>query len=351
MLNVSASKCLEGNTGTSKQKSPTPFVNIKDDGKKSKNYTWTSYEVKAIPLCDIIKYVCYSPELCPSSGRKHWQGFIHLKNQMTISALQKYFRKHNWSFGKLFKSLGTIQENRIYCGFDKYEKIQPNGTIKTKEKNNDFFEWGTPPSQGCRTDLNKIKDNLVDGTTTLKRVVLDDPLIYHQYGRTLEKINNYVINNKFRSWMTKGTWYYGKTGTGKSHKAFQNYNNDTHYVLNQHDNGFWQGYNGQEIVIINEFRGEINFSEILDIVDKYPKKVKIKGNDPVPLLAKQVIITSCFHPMDIYKNSLSKEEHFDQFERRFDIIHLTEQYNPHQDVNIIDLPNDKSLFSAIINGS
>lgn len=304
-----ASKCLEGNNETSKQK----FF----------SYCFTSFEEKEPPFVeDKIRYICYSPEICPTSGRKHWQGFIYLHNQMTITAIQKYFQKnYNYQFGFLKNNDGTAEQNRIYCGYADYEK---DGKIK--KKNEAFKEFGVIPIQGKRTDLISIKDKMVKGELKLDDVILNEPITYHQYGRTLKEIQRIVNKKKFRNWMTEGIWYYGKTGTGKSHRAFENFNPEKMYVFNVNDGGFWNGYEGHEIVIINEFRGQIPFSELLDLIDKHPKNVKIKGSDTVPFLAKKVIITSSKHPKNIYINALDDEENFDQLERRIKIIELKEKY-------------------------
>ena len=83
----------------------------------------------------------------------------------------------------------------------------------------------------------------------------------------------------------------------------------------------WDGYKGQEIVIFNEFRGQIKFSELLDLCDKWPKTVKWRCRESVPFLAKTIIITSIKAPDEVYARLL-QDEPMAQFERRFEIRHL-----------------------------
>lgn len=78
---------------------------------------------------------------------------------------------------------------------------------------------------------------------------------------------------------------------------------------------------GQETVIINEFRGGILFSELLELVDKWPKQVRRRNREPLPFISKNVIITSALHPKDVYHN-ISENDSFAQLERRFEIRRL-----------------------------
>lgn len=302
-----ASKCFEGNNGPQS---------------KYYSYCFTSFEPKCKkpPMADCFRFLCYSPEVCPTTGRHHWQGYVYLENQKTMSALHKYMLKHhNYHIGNLEICNGDADENMIYCGKQDYNK---NG--KFKPANPEYEEFGKAPQQGERVDLIKIGQSIKEGKT-VDQIAVENPYIYHQYGRTLNKLESIELKKKYRNWQTVGIWYYGKTGVGKSHAAFENFNPNTHYVLNQEDGGFWQGYTGQETVIINEFRGEIKFSLLLQLVDKWPYNVKVKGNDSYPLLAKTIIVTSCKHPKDIYYNCLDDEENINQLMRRFTITELKER--------------------------
>lgn len=122
--------------------------------------------------------------------------------------------------------------------------------------------------------------------------------------------------------MTEGLWIFGETGTGKSQQAYKDYHPDTHYNL-PNDNGWWDGYTGQKIVIINEFRGEIKYSELLELLDWTPKTVKRRGREPVPLLAEQIIITSSLSPEEVYSN-LALNDSLGQLLRRIKIVELKE---------------------------
>ena len=188
-------------------------------------------------------------------------------------------------------------------------------------KENRYHHFGTKPQQGKRYDLEMVRDEISSGSKTVEEICVSHPMLYHQYGRTLEKLEEINLRKKFRTWMTTCDWVYGKTGTGKSHYAFENYHPDTHFVYNPQDNGFWNGYSGQETVIINEFRGQIPYGELLDLIDKWPKTVKVKGKSPIPFLAKHIIITTPMKPSEVYSN-LSFNDDLSQLLRRINLIQL-----------------------------
>jgi hypothetical protein len=91
--------------------------------------------------------------------------------------------------------------------------------------------------------------------------------------------------------------YVGPTGTGKSHRAW------SEASLNAFPKDprtkFWDGYQGQEHVVMDEFRGAIDISHMLRWLDKYPVIIEVKGSSTV-LKAKKIWITSNLNPHEWY---------------------------------------------------
>lgn len=284
---------------------------------RSRKLVFTSYDITK-PHHDFeneeiddnqIKFLIYQREKCPKTGKIHFQGFVYFYDKTSIKKAKKYLQIKN---GWLQYAFALVKDNVKYCS--KIESAIP-GSQEV---------YGTQPQQGKRTDLNELKDSLIAGTKTVDDITLDYPMMYHQYGRTLSRIETIILRKQYRQWMTQGFWYYGPTGVGKSHVAFLGYNPDTHYVVNhgQLSRGFWTGYTGQETIIINEFRGQLKFSELLDLVDQYPITVDIKCGEPVPFLAKNFIITAPKHPDETYSGILENDGNLNQLHRRFKIIHI-----------------------------
>lgn len=255
-----------------------------------------------------IRFIAYGLETCPTTGRQHHQGWVCFHNQVTVS------NKCLGNIGKIFGNahvepmFGSLQSNNKYCS-----------------KESELKKFGDEPKQGDRNDLKDVVKRVRDGETTADEICLEDPGYYHMYGRTIQKAEDICLRKKFRSWMTKGIWYYGNTGKGKSHQAFLDFDPDTCYVksLTGSEYKWWDGYTGQEIVIFNEFRGEIAYGEILSLVDKWPHYVPRRNREPAPFLAKTLIVTSALHPQEVWKNR-GVSDSMDQLYRRFDVGLMTD---------------------------
>lgn len=200
---------------------------------------------------------------------------------------------------------GSLQQNDAYCS-----------------KDGQLVELGQRPAQGDRHDLKDVVNDIRTGKRKADDIAVEDPVFYHMYGRTLAKAEDILSRKRFRTDMTKGIWYWGPTGVGKSHRAFDGFDPDTHYVKPL-DDQWWDGYTGQKVVILNDFRGQITYSELLTLVDKWPHSVKRRNREPIPFVAETVIITSALPPEDVYHN-ISARDSLDQLRRRFTITNCSE---------------------------
>jgi len=256
-----------------------------------RSWAFTSFQ-SGVPIWngDRMKYLCYAPELT-SEGKHHWQGYVYYHDKVSIKVSQKLLGD---AVAHHEPTKGSPLENRTYI-FGPYDKGD-----KHKPANEHAVELGEIPSQGKRVDLNILKDKLLKKETTIDNVLETQPETYHQYGRTLERLDDLRMAKEYRTEMTSAEWIWGPTGIGKSHRAFEGFTPQTHYNFPD-DKGWWDNYKQQETVIINDFRGEIPYNELLQMMDKWPYEVRRRGRPPVPFTSRHVIITSSLPPKDIYK--------------------------------------------------
>lgn len=266
-------------------------------------YTLNNYSVEDIAHLESIecKYHVAGKEM-GERGTPHLQGYIEFASKKEFSTMKKLMPKCH-----LEKRRGTSQQAADYC----------------KKDGDLIIEKGIISSPGRRTDLDDIASEIMSGRK-VDDIAIGNPSAYHLYSKTLQKIEDIALRNKYRTWFTKAVWFYGAPSVGKSHRAFQDFSTKTHYVW-KYDGGWQDGYVGQPIVIINEFRGQITFSDLLMLIDKWPYEVRRRGREPAPFLAEKIYITSSTHPMNIYEKALSDDERFEQLEQRCKIIELEDR--------------------------
>ena len=304
---------------------------------------WFGHEKCPPLLVDGIRCCCFSPERT-KSGNFHWQYYVQFMKPKRVSEASAFLTKH-WGTGRQFKCVGeepigeqfieamsestpymammrtckvsvqlargTPEENMIYCGAGRYE--DKNG--KVKEANPGYVFLGELAEPGRRTDLEAIAQEVADGVS-VDEIAARDPLAYHQYGRTLHKLEELRLAKTWRKSQTVCTWVWGATGVGKSHEAFKDFSPATHYLWPD-DNGWCDGYTGQKVVILNDYRGFLKFSFLLQLGDKWPVMISRRNRAPVPFVSEVLWVTSSKHPKDVYRGM---DESMDQLYRRFNII-------------------------------
>lgn len=234
---------------------------------------YTEEEVEAINGLD-VKYMIYGKEISPTTGTPHLQGFIVFSGSKKITGVSKLIPR-----AYLVVAKGSSVQNITYC---------------SKEK--DVVEFGirpkTPMEKGDMERERWIRIIAHAKSGTLEE---HDPKVFYQTVRTSRMLEAEFAKPIAITKNVKVFW--GKTGTGKSHTAWAEAGEDAY----QKDprSKFWYGYNGQENVIMDEFRGGIDISHILRWVDKWPVTVEIKNSSRV-LKVKNLWIMSNLHPKDWY---------------------------------------------------
>lgn len=208
------------------------------------------------------------------SGFLHWQLYIEAKKKSRFSAIKNIFGDtcHVESTIDVSASLDYVWK----------EETRVDGTS---------FELGQR-----RIDRADPKDWEAIRTAA-KTGRLDDipPDIYVRCYNSFIRIKQNHLRADFieRSIFV----YWGATGTGKSRRAWELAGSSAY--PKDPLSKFWDGYNGQEHVVIDEFRGVVSISHVLRWFDRYPVLVEVKGSS-VPLCAKYIWVTSNLDPRNWY---------------------------------------------------
>lgn len=151
------------------------------------------------------------------------------------------------------------------------------------------WEYGTEPAsdgvQG-RSSMAELKRALDNGVT-MKQISND---FFAQYLRHHRALHTYRQLNQPRTTREVSvTVLVGPTGVGKTHRAYSSCGESDVYIKERGQ--WWDGYEGQTTIIIDEFYGWLPYSQLLRVLDVYPCQVEIKGGY-MPLMATTIYVTS-----------------------------------------------------------
>lgn len=141
--------------------------------------------------------------------------------------------------------------------------------------------------------------------------------------------------DRHRNFETKALMIVGPSGSGKSNLARSMFNEDMCYFKRFEGGGrltdWWDGYEGQPIVVINNFnKGIIKWTYLLDLLDSYPLQVQVKGGF-TKFRARLMVFTSLNAPSIWYSNE-TIIGHLSELRRRtLGVIKLTDVLVKYED--------------------
>jgi hypothetical protein len=257
------------------------------------NYTADDEKVVEEYIKEHCKYGVFGREV-GESGTAHLQGYAELKKRTRFNTVRNVMKCH------IEKRRGTAKQASDYA-----------------KKDGDFFEHGEISNPGKRNDLLRLRDAAVANIPE-EDIIDDDSLmpIYGRFSRLYDRMRQ--LKAPDRKEKTRLVIYYGPPGTGKSHRVLQE--SPKVYYKDLSTPVYWDGYDGQSDVVMEDFRGEVSLTQMLRICDKYPLQVQCKGSR-VKFNARTLYITSNLHYHDWW-NSTQKGYDISicAFERRIDVI-------------------------------
>lgn len=220
-----------------------------------------------------VKYIKGQLEKGEETGYLHWQAVVCLIKKQRLSGAKK-----------LFPNSSHLEPTRSAAA-NEY-------VWKDETSQGERFEFGEKPVQRNNAkDWDAIWDSAKKGD--IMSIPADVRLRCYSTLKKIEK--DYMVPEAMERQVTV---FIGPTNVGKSRKAWELAGLDAY--PKDPNTKFWDGYNGQENVVIDEFRGRIDISHVLRWFDRYPVCVENKGGGVV-LRAKRIYITSNLPVTQWYK--------------------------------------------------
>jgi len=250
------------------------------------NFTQKEYD-EAEELGARASYIVVGKEHL-TNGTPHLQGYVEFPNGIRGSAIRKLFNaRAHWEVRK-----GTAQQASEYC------KKEPG-----------FFEMGKLSQQGRRTDLEEVGAAIVAGSS-IREVASSFPGTFIKYHKGISALKAALYEH--RTVKPTVIWRWGATGTGKSRGA-----RDAHRSYYIKDGTpWWDGYEQQEAIIIDDFDGKWPYRDLLRLLDHGPYQGQFKGGY-VPVNSPTIYITCEYPPDKAFHNA---DGDISQVLRRIDSI-------------------------------
>ncbi len=228
---------------------------------------------------EIVNLICYikglelSPKVCVRAnfGREggdgtiseitgeevhdHIQGFIHYKNTKGMKAVKKLLGSQRWKFIPAF---GTDFENWRY----------------TSKDNRLIVSHGEPPLEEGEPSiweriLMMIRDSPEHPKSTYEAILEKYPAVAIRCETAIYKLM-LREQKKVAKWRDISVTYVtGKTGCGKTRFVTSKYGYNNVYRVTNRKHPF-DNYDGEPVILFEEFRSGIKFEEMLSYIDGHP---------------------------------------------------------------------------------
>jgi len=252
----------------------------------------------------ITAFVC-GEEVCPNTGRRHLQGYLELKQNQTLVALKKN-RKIFSSEEALGHSVhltpanGTAEQNIAYCSKEDHDCELWGAFTKSRQ------------GQGKRNDWFTILE-LAQQDAPVQAFMEAAPHLAMPHHNKISGWKGVYAAQKVRTWKTIPKIFLGPPRVGKSTsmraeaEALAEKNAWRIYTKSDSDK-WWPGYDGQEIILIDEAHGGFwQWQELLRFFEEGQFTVQFKGGS-TDFLGRVVFMTTNTHPALWYKKHTEWDE-------------------------------------------
>lgn len=205
---------------------------------------------------------------------------------------------------------------------------------KASPRINGPWTLGTPPvGQGKRSDIDSMLATCKE--KGYEEAVLSHPSVAIKYVSGLKEYD-FIVRKKERlaAGYVKPKVYvlWGPPGVGKSRWAFGSHPGGPEAVFTKTDakSRWWDGYSGQDRIVLDDFYGQIEYSELLILLDGHAqtRKREIKQGHTY-LRNTQWVFTSNRDPRDWYSGVPDREALWNRIWHRFDgvVVHTGPGWN------------------------
>lgn len=240
-------------------------------------------------MTEEIEYCVYQLER-GAEQTEHYQGYILFKDRKRMSQVKAvpFLRRAHLEVRR-----GTNEQAIAYC-------------TKVQTAVGPVVELGAKPTtgQGKSKKLAEACRQIRSGTA-IRKLDAEFDIARVMQVRGLKELQADVRREQVCAYReVKVVVLWGPTGLGKTRYAYEMFGYENVFKLSQPAQGsnvWFDGYDAQRCLLIDDFEGWIPYRYLLNLLDVYPMELAVKGSF-VPALYSDVVITSNVHPIDWYSS-------------------------------------------------
>ncbi len=260
-------------------------------------FTWNNYDNDFDDRDEIVNYfislndfkgAVLGFERGEKEETKHIQGVVFFNQQKTFNTLRDYFKNNH------IEKVISLKDAINYC-----------------KKDGDFIEIGDIPK--TKQQISITADFIAD----IKAGVNNNDLAYKYptlYLQNLNKISSIRQEERFEYYRVnyrnvKVFFVSGYSGIGKSFMPSLLLGEENIYRISESDANKWDKYEGQEIVIFEEFSGRFfHINELLQLLDIYPCQLKARYFNKVACYSIVIINTNLKYKDILFNLKIDDDE-------------------------------------------
>ncbi len=228
-----------------------------------------------------IQFFVFQTEL-GTTGTVHYQCYVEFKRPTRLRGVKGLFgtRTH------CERRRGSQAQAVAYCTKDDTRSAGAHGQFGTPKK-----AAGHP-----KGEFGKCIGAIVDGAT-LESVRDDFPATMAMFGDRVVQYSLGLMGE--RDWAMVIDIFVGPSGSGKSSTAKSENPGCYHAPWPTGGRWWWPGYEGQEVVVLDEFRHDIKCQVMLRLLDRHTMTLEAKGSN-FQFVSKKIVITTNLDPCEWY---------------------------------------------------